>query len=155
MQRPTGVTILAVLAAIGGIFGILAGIALLGVGSFVAAYAGAGGLAFVFGLVLLVLGIAELALAYGFWTAKAWGWQYGILLAVVNIVVAILEVVLGYAQIGGVIVSIVIAAILIYYLNTPDVRRYFAAPEKGWPFIGGCYFPGFILVGAARPLPPN
>lgn len=139
MTRPTGVTILAVLAAIGGIFGILAGIGLLGLGSFVAAYTGLGGLAVVFGLVVLVLGIAELALAYGFWTAKPWAWQYGILIQVVSVVISIIEVVLGYASITGVIIGIVVAAIIVYYLNTPDVRRYFAAPEKGWPFIGGRY----------------
>jgi hypothetical protein len=139
MQRPTGVTILAVLAAIGGIFGILAGIGLLGLGSFVAAYTGLGGLAVVFGLIVLVLGIAELALAYGFWTAKPWAWQYGILLQVVSVVVSIVEVVLGYASISGVIIGIVVSGIIVYYLNTPDVRRYFAAPEKGWPFMGGRY----------------
>ena len=139
MARPTGITILAVLAALGGIFGILAGIGLLGFGSFFAAYGGAGGLAVVFGLVLLVLGIAELALAYGFWTAKPWAWAYGILLQVVSVVVAIIEVVLGYSNIGGVIVGIVVSAIIVYYLNTPDIRRYFGAPEKGWPFMGGRY----------------
>jgi hypothetical protein len=138
MQRPTGVTILAVLAALGGIFGILAGLALLGLGSFVAA-TGLGGLAFVFGLIVLVLGIAELALAYGFWTAKPWAWQYGILLQVVSVLVAVVEVVLGYATISGVIIGIVVAGIIVYYLNTPDVRRYFGAPEKGWPFMGGRY----------------
>jgi hypothetical protein len=138
MQRPTGVTILAVLAALGGIFGILAGLALLGLGSFVAA-TGLGGLAFVFGLIVLVIGIAELALAYGFWTAKPWAWQYGILLQVVSVVVAVIEVVLGYATISGVIIGIVVAGIIVYYLNTPDVRRYFGAPEKGWPFMGGRY----------------
>jgi hypothetical protein len=139
MARPTGITILAVLAALGGIFGILAGIGLLGFGSFFAAYGGAGGLAVVFGLVLLVLGIAELALAYGFWTAKPWAWAYGILLQVVSVVVAIIEVVLGYANISGVIIGIVVSAIIVYYLNTPDIRRYFGAPEKGWPFMGGRY----------------
>jgi hypothetical protein len=138
MQRPTGVTILAVLAALGGIFGILAGLALLGLGSFVAA-TGLGGLAFVFGLIVLVIGIAELALAYGFWTAKPWAWQYGILLQVVSVLVAVVEVVLGYATISGVIIGIVVAGIIVYYLNTPDVRRYFGAPEKGWPFMGGRY----------------
>jgi hypothetical protein len=137
--RPTGVTILAVLAAIGGIFGILGGIALLGFGSFLAAYGGVGGLAAIFGLIILVLGIAELALAYGFWTAKPWAWQYGILLQVISIVVSVIEVVLGYASITGVIIGIVVSAIIVYYLNTPDVRRYFSAPEKGWPFMGGRY----------------
>jgi hypothetical protein len=30
----------------------------------------------------------------------------------------------------------VVAGIVIYYLNMPDIRKAFAAPEKGWPFIG-------------------
>jgi hypothetical protein len=58
---------------------------------------------------------------------------------VVSVVVAIIEVVLGYASISGVIIGIVVSAIIVYYLNTPDVRRYFGAPEKGWPFMGSRY----------------
>jgi hypothetical protein len=136
MARPTGVTILAVLAAIGGVFGILGGLALLGIGTFFAS-AGLGGLAFVFGLIALAVGIAELAFAYGAWTLKPWGWTLGIVLAAVSIVLYVVEVVLGYADITGVIISIVISAVIIYYLNMPDIRRAFGAPEKGWPFMGG------------------
>jgi hypothetical protein len=136
MARPTGVTILAVLAAIGGIFALLAGLALLGFGSFFAA-TGLGGLAFVFGLLILAVAVAELVFAYGAWTLKPWAWQLGIVFAVVSIIIAVVEVVLGYAAITSVVVSVVISAVIIYYLNTPDVRRAFGAPEKGWPFMGG------------------
>lgn len=135
-QRPTGITILAILAALGGIFGVLGGLTLLGFGSFFAA-AGLGGFAFVFGLIALVIGIAELALAYGAWTLQTWAWQLGVLLQVVSIVWALVEVVLGYASIQGVIIGIVVSGVIIYYLNTPEVRRAFGAPEKGWPYIGG------------------
>ena len=137
--RPTGVTILAVLAAIFGILGLLAGLGLTLGGGFLAAYTGAGALVTVFGLVVLVLAIAELALAYGFWTAKPWAWQWGIALQVIGIVVNILEVPLIGASVTNLIIPVIIAAVIIYYLNTPDVRRYFAAPEKGWPFMGGRY----------------
>ena len=134
MARPTGVTILAVLAAIGGVFGILGGVALLGLGGLFAA-AGLGGFAFIFGLVLLVVGIADLAFAYGAWTLKPWGWQLGIVVSVAYVVVQVIQVVLG-GDISGAIIGIVVSAVIIYYLNMPDIRRAFGAPEKGWPFMG-------------------
>jgi len=135
MTRPTGVTILAVLAAIGGIFGILGGLALLGLGGLFAA-AGLGGFAFIFGLLLLAIGVADLAFAYGAWTLKPWGWRLGIVASVGYVVVEIIGVVLG-GDISSAVVGIVVSAIIVYYLNTPNVRRAFGAPEKGWPFIGG------------------
>jgi hypothetical protein len=134
--RPTGVTVLAVLAALGGIFGVLAGLTLLGFGSFFAA-SGLGGLAFVFGLLVLALGVAELALAYGLWGLRPWAWQYGIALAVLSVLLNVVELVLGYTSITSVVISVVISGVIIYYLNTPEVRRAFGAPATGWPWIGG------------------
>jgi hypothetical protein len=135
MARPTGVTIIAVLAAIGGVFGVLGGLGLVGLGGLVAA-TGAGGLAVIFGLLVLALGVVDLALAYGFWTAKPWAWTWGITIQVVGVIIAILEVPLIGASITSAIISIVIAAILIYYLSQPAIRKYFGAPETGWPFMG-------------------
>jgi len=136
MQRPTGVTILAVLAAIGGIFGILGGLTLLGFGSFFAAV-GLGGFAFVFGLLALVIGVAELAFAYGAWTLKPWGWQLGIVASAAYVAVLIVEVVLGYAAVTSAVIGIVVSAVIIYYLNKPEIRKAFGAPDTGWPFMGG------------------
>jgi hypothetical protein len=134
MQRPTGVTVLAVLAAIGGIFSVLGGLGLLGLGAIFASVGG--GLASLFGLLVLALGIAELALAYGFWTLKPWAWTWGITLEAVGVLLSLIELALGYGSITGFIVGVVIAGIVIYYLNMPDIRKAFAAPDKGWPFIG-------------------
>src|SRR5690349_6510509 len=86
MQRPTGVTVLAVVAAIGGALLVRASLALLGFGAIVAVYGG--GLAFLFGLLTLALGVAELAMAYGFWTMKAWAWTWGIALQAISVVLA-------------------------------------------------------------------
>jgi len=134
MPRPTGVTILAVVAAIGGVLGLLGSLALLGIGSIYAVVGG--GLAFVFGLIFLALAIAELAIAYGFWTAKPWAWTWGIALQAASVVLGVIEIVLGYASVGSLIVTIVVAAIIIYYLNQPAIRKYFGAPDTGWPFMG-------------------
>ena len=57
---PTGITILAVLAAIGGVFGILGGLALLASGGFIGVATGSGalgGLAALIGAVTLVSGV--------------------------------------------------------------------------------------------------
>lgn len=135
--RPTGITILAILAALGGIFGVLGGLTLLGLGSFFFAASGLGSLAVIFGVVVLAIGLAELYFAYGAWTLQTWAWRIGILLQVINVVWAVIEVVTGYAQISGVIVSVVVSAIILWYLNSADVRRAFGAPATGWPWIGG------------------
>ena len=140
MQRPTGVTILAVLAAIGGVLGILAGIALVGLGGLAgAAGVSVGGAALVGGLVVLVLGVAELALAYGFWTLKPWAWKWGIVLAALQVVVAVLGVVgiVFSTSVPSALISIVISGVIIYYLSKPDIRAAFGAPATGWPFMGG------------------
>lgn len=141
MSRPTGVTILAILAAIGGVLGLLGGLAIIGIGGlaggFIGGAAGAaiGGLAVIGGLIVLVLAVLELVLAYGFWNLRPWAWQLGVILAAVQIVIAILGVlrIVFYQDIGGAIISIAISGVILYYLNQAEIRRAFNAPEKGFP----------------------
>jgi uncharacterized membrane protein (DUF2068 family) len=134
MQRPTGVTILAVVAAIGGILSLLGGLGLLGLGAILAVVGG--GFAFLFGLIFIALGVAELVIAYGFWTLKTWAWTWGITLEAISVLLSLIELVLGYGGISSLVINIVVAGIVIYYLNMPDIRKAFAAPEKGFPFVG-------------------
>lgn len=124
--RPMGVTILAVLAAIGGVFGILGGLALIGLGGLAAGVVGGGlaGLAFLFGLITLVLAVLSLAFAYGAWTLKPWAWMLGIGIEAASIVLAAINVI-GGASPTSQIIGVAIAAIIIYYLMTPDVKRAF------------------------------
>ncbi len=141
MARPTGVTILAILAAIGGVLGLLGSLTLIGLGGLAGGFVGGaagvaiGGIAVLGGLVMLVLSIAELALAYGFWTLRPWAWQLGVILAALNIVVAILGVLgIVFSQtLGSAAISIIISAIILYYLNQAEIRRAFNAPDKGFP----------------------
>lgn len=131
--RPTGVTILAILSAIGGVLGILAGIALLGLGG-VAAGSGAGaigGLAALFGLLTLVLSVLNLVLAYGFWTLKPWAWPLGVGLQIASLVVTAITILLSGDIVGGItssIIGIVISIIILYYLFQPHVKAAFGRP---------------------------
>ena len=141
MQRPTGVTILAILAAIGGVLGLLAGLAVVGLGGLAggvvggAAGAAIGGFAVISGLIVLVLAVLELVLAYGFWTLQPWAWQLGVILSAVNILIQILGVlgIVFSSDLGGALISIIISGVIIYYLNQAEIRRVFNAPEKGFP----------------------
>jgi hypothetical protein len=122
-----GITILAVLSAIGGVLSILAGIALIGLGGVGAASTGQAalfGMGAIFGLLLLVSGIASLAFAYGAWTLQPWAWTLGVALQIISLALSVLSIV-GGSDIAGQIISIAIAGIILYYLMQPSIKSLF------------------------------
>jgi len=126
MQRPLGVTILAILAAIGGVLGILAGLVLVGLSSAVAAadmVLPLSGAVAILGIITIVVSLGDLAFAYGAWGLKPWAWMLGIVLEAIGIVVNLAE--WRSATASSTVVSIVIAGAIIYYLYQPHVRRAF------------------------------
>jgi uncharacterized membrane protein (DUF2068 family) len=126
MQRPTGVTVMAILAFIGGIFGILGGLALVGFGGIIAASGVAGGgLASVLGVLLLVYGVLALVLGYGFWTLQPWAWTLGVGLQGAGIVINVLQFINDSTQLVSAIVSIAISAVILWYLFQPHVKAAF------------------------------
>jgi low temperature requirement protein LtrA len=125
MQRPTGVTIIAVLAAIAGVFGLLAGIALLAAGPAVSSSTGLGGLVTVAALIVLAYSILSLALAYGFWTLKSWAWPLGVGVEVLGVVQAILQYMNDTRQVVSLVISIAIAGVVLWYLYQPHVKAAF------------------------------
>jgi uncharacterized membrane protein (DUF2068 family) len=106
-QRPLGVTLIAILTVIGGLIFLGSGLVLLIVG---------------IGVLLLALGIAYLVMAYGLWKGRAWAWTITLILMVIGIIVAIASIVAGN---GASIVSIIIHAVVIYYLYRPNVKAFF------------------------------
>jgi uncharacterized membrane protein (DUF2068 family) len=124
MQRPTGVTIIAILSAIGGVLGLLASLVLLGLGAAGAA-AGLGGLAFIAGIIVLAYSILSLVLAYGFWTLKPWAWPLGVGVQAVGILQAILQFANDSSQIVNLVISIAIAGVILWYLFQPHVKAAF------------------------------
>jgi hypothetical protein len=123
--RPTGITILAVLSAVGGVLALLAGIALVTLTGVVASASGLGGFVAIAGLLLILTGILDLAFAYGAWTLQPWAWILGIASAILSIVSALLRVVDNNGSISSAILSIAISAAILYYLNTPAVKAAF------------------------------
>lgn len=132
--RPTGVTIIAILNIIGGIIMLIAGIAVVAVGSLLPGIfeegmmeAGAigmlaGGAAVAMGAVIIALGIFSFVVAYGMLKSMSWAWTLTVVLSVISI--ALNAVSLASGNFGG-IVNIVISAIVLYYLYRPHVKAYF------------------------------
>ena len=118
--RPTGITILAILAGIGGVFGLLGGFGVLFVGGAVAS-----GAVMILGLCALAYAALLIAFAYGAWTLQPWGWALGVAVAIFGIVVALLQVVLGGSSIFSQIISIAIDGAILYYLNQPAIKSLF------------------------------
>jgi hypothetical protein len=117
--RPTGVTILAILAGAAGVVR-----AVYGIGAFVfTSVVGTGP-----GVVLSLLAIAVAALfitfCYGALTRQAWTWPLGVATAAASVILSVLSI-LGNGTLLGELVSIVIAGAVLYYLYQPGIRSYF------------------------------
>jgi uncharacterized membrane protein (DUF2068 family) len=127
MQRPRDITILAVLSAIVGVLGLLGSLALIGSGLAGGILASEfGTLGVIGGLIILLVGsVLNLVFAYGAWNLSPWAWMLGLIgegLALGGAVAGILSSRdIGTQQ----IVNIVIPAIIIYYLMTPEVKKAF------------------------------
>ncbi len=113
MNRPTGVTIMAVLLFIGGIFGLLGALGSFGLG-----------LPLV-GIISLIVAVADLALGYGMWTLKGWAWTGALGLEGFNVLYAIVMLIAGWSTLWSTIVSLVIAGVIIYYLMRPEIKTAF------------------------------
>lgn len=134
MKRPVGITILAVIAIVYGIFNLL--LALLGLlgsallASRVAAAAikySAGTLAYAT-ISDAVLGIVFLAFGIGALRLKGWAWTIGIAALVLELVRQIVGVVIQGFTVGTIVrdtVTVVIAVVLLWYLFRPNVRAAF------------------------------
>lgn len=114
--RPTGITILAVLAAIEAVFGLLGGFGLLFVGTL-----GLGG-ATLLGIALLALAGLGIAFAYGAWTLQPWAWPLGVAFAGFGVITNLLGILNNPL---GSIVGIAIAGAILYYLNQPGIKSLF------------------------------
>ena len=125
MQRPLGVTLIAILSAIGGVFGLLAALVLLGAGAAVSTATGLGGLTFVAGVIILAYAVLSLVLAYGFWNLKPWAWPLGVGVQALGVVQSVLQFMNDGSNVVGLLFSLAIAGIILWYLFQPHVKAAF------------------------------
>jgi len=111
--RPTGVTILAVLTLLGGIFFLIFAAIVLAVGTMFGFLPGAilGGV----GAALIVFALISFAVTYGMWTGTKWAWWLGIIVAILDVISIISFNVIG----------LIIGLVMLYYLTRPHVKLWF------------------------------
>ena len=126
LKRPVGVTIIAVVAAAGGLLSLFGGASVL---------SGTASGPFVLAIIVIIFGILGLALGAGFFTGVRWAWMAGIIIYIISIGLGIAEIVYGgnVGLIGGIIRTI--AGIIIpVYLTRPSPKSFFgkgaSSPSK-------------------------
>ncbi|QOJ78558.1 hypothetical protein IG193_07320 [Infirmifilum lucidum] len=124
-ERPLGVTILAVLGFLFSALAILSGIALMAFGLIGDMIFRKAPLPLLFplvagavGLLMLVLGGITLVVSWGLWTGQSWAWWIEVILHALNALFSLAELPRG-------IISLVISALILYYLFKPHVKEYF------------------------------
>jgi hypothetical protein len=132
MKRPVGVTILAVIAIIYGVFSLL--LALLGLFGALLKASGVAPVAYSAGTLAYatasdaILGILYLLFGIGALRLKGWAWTVGVVALALDVVRSIVGMIMQGFSVSKItipIITIVIALVLFWYLVRPNVRAAF------------------------------
>jgi len=143
MQRPIGVTVLAILAFVFGILLILGSVLVAALSAFIPELIKIYGIPVIVGgldvssfiqvfliaiaVFAAVLGILHIVAAYGIWIGAGWGWVLAVVVVILNIIWSLLTLPNG-------IVGLVINAVILWYLMQPYVKAFFGkAPAPTSP----------------------
>ena len=135
-RRPGGVTLIAVLLGIEGILEVIIGILLLATSLFISHRITVHGhttiatainvLGGVLGGLPLIVGILTLIFTWGLWMLKRWAFWTTIVIAALNIAVALPAIFQAHPNIPSFVIRIIVPAIiLLYFLFFPQVRHAF------------------------------
>lgn len=129
-ERTTGLTILALAAAVIGIALLLwAGtwFALYGAGDIVAGsrFAAVGR---VMGLVLIAVGVLAFVLAYGLWGLRSWSWPLGLVVTIAALVLTLLSA--GRGSPLAHTLSLALEVGTLWYMLTPRIRDSFRVDRR-------------------------
>jgi hypothetical protein len=122
-HRPLGVTLISALTIIAGIVFLASGITavtvapfLSGTQTFLVGLSAGAGAAF------LALGIAYFVMAYGLLKGKRWAWTVTLVLSSIGIALGFVSIVTGHI---GAVLSVIINAVILYYIYRPNVKSFF------------------------------
>ena len=122
MKRPFGITLIAILALISGVFGLCWPTLVFTGSAFLGPIFGTVGV--VAGIFLIVGPLLQLIFAYGAFNLRSWAWYLGLIatsITVIGVVINLLDGASFWSAVWGSILSIII----FIYLLTPNVRRAF------------------------------
>ena len=123
IQRPAGVTALAVLQVLGSLFAFGLGSIMLVLAGFLViagstprvpvfpAFLG-GAIVGIVGGIMITIGILGFAVAYGYWNGLGWAWTLGMIVTVISLILGLLSLPEG-------VLGLIINTLIIYYLTRP------------------------------------
>lgn len=130
MKRPTGVTIIAVLAIIGGVLELLGSLAyfrisFLGLGAYTGpVLATAASSALTVGVVMVIIGVLELAFGVGALRLSHWAWTFGVIVFAIGLVLSVVQLFM-FGLVAGPVVWAIVDAVILGYLYSHSVREAF------------------------------
>jgi hypothetical protein len=143
-MRPSGVSVLSILAGILGVLALLVGVIALGASAFIAPFieenlpVGFIGITGAFiatvlailGVVVIIFGVLHILVAYGLWVGAGWAWWLTMVLAILGAIGGLLT--LPGNIVGGIIV-LAIYVVIIWYFWQPYVKAYFGQARAPAP----------------------
>jgi hypothetical protein len=126
-DRQLPVVVLTLIAAGLGAATMVAGLALVGLTplGFMLNDTRNSALAGLVGVAQLVVGVASLALAFGFWLQRSWAWGLGVAVFGLSIGVDLLGVLSGVSSLASVVFLIAISVLVLWYLYQPKTKTAF------------------------------
>lgn len=126
MQRPTGITIIAILLAISGVVSVVIGLSAAGVYDL-----GMGGTTGneAQGWADVIVGVITLLVSYGLWTLAGWAWTISVVVVGIRVLIGVWAVVVqGLDSSIGVqaLVQAVVNVLILLYLFSGGVRAAFS-----------------------------
>jgi uncharacterized membrane protein (DUF2068 family) len=128
-RRPLGVSIIAALEGLQGVFFLISGLlALLGViaaahrpgtvtvNGFIVTGVVFGVMAWSLALIFLIAGLVWLLLAWGMWTLKRWAFWATVIIAIVSLANSVVAITRPYAHVGPIIAGMIIPIVILLYL---------------------------------------
>ncbi len=127
MKRPFGITLIAILALIGGLFGLCWPILVFTGSAFLGPIFGTVGV--IAGIFLIIGPLLQLIFAYGALNLRSWAWYLGLIstgITVLGVVIHLFNGASFWSAIWGSLFSIII----FIYLLSPNVRRAFGMVKE-------------------------
>ena len=121
-QRPTGVSVLAVLMIIGGVLGIIGSLTAV---ALLSTLAGTAGLLLAFVVIVpLIIAVVQVVVGVGLWKLLSWAWMAAIVITVIGAIFTIISLISG-GSVASNIISLAIDALIVWYLFRPEVKSVF------------------------------
>jgi len=127
MKRPFGVTVITILALIGGLFGLCWPILIFTGSAFLGPVFGTIGV--IAGIFLIVGPILQLTFAFGAFGLRPWAWYLGLISTGITVLGVVINLFSG-ASLWSAIWGSLIPIIIFFYLLSPEVRQTFGTASQ-------------------------